>query len=532
MKKVFLIAISLFIIGCSSVTKNNRQAAELQSVNDLRSDVDYAYKKMQRLHPNLYWYISKKDLDYKFDSLKTTITKPMNSFDFFKKISPVIASVRQGHMSVFPLTKQPTEMEAKALTSKGVGPFSQFEFDIINDKMYVTKNKSYNKSIKPGTEVVAINNVNPVELFRTYDTWFASDGFNKTFKTFKLTKTFPAYYTYEFGIQDSIVYNFKFNDSVKVVSIKRGIVDTIKPVKPEPKKKLTAVEKKAQKNKSKAENRKKDIYGYNPTYKNYNRNLTFKEADSSIAVMKIRGFSMGNPYTFYSESFKKIKANKSKTLIIDLRDNPGGRLDEIANLYSYLSDSTFVFTDKSEVATRTSLLHANYFGGGSIPVKAVKALVSPLYFGYTFLKVKKANGKYYYGTYDNKPQKTSPDAFKGKIYVLINGGSFSASCILSSNLKGAKRAYFVGQETGGAYNGTVAGRMPVVKLPHSKVGIKMGLMFIAPHQKTDIEGRGIFPDKEIVPTLQDKLAENDPEMNWIMEDIKSNGTKNVETASN
>ena len=145
MKKVFLIAISLFIIGCSSVTKNNRQAAELQSVNDLRSDVDYAYKKMQRLHPNLYWYISKKDLDYKFDSLKTTITKPMNSFDFFKKISPVIASVRQGHMSVFPLTKQPTEMEAKALTSKGVGPFSQFEFDIINDKMYVTKNKSYNK---------------------------------------------------------------------------------------------------------------------------------------------------------------------------------------------------------------------------------------------------------------------------------------------------------------------------------------------------------------------------------------------------
>jgi hypothetical protein len=61
----------------------------------------------------------------------------------------------------------------------------------------------------------------------------------------------------------------------------------------------------------------------------------------------------------------------------------------------------------------------------------------------------------------------------------------------------------VGEETGGAFNGTVKGFMPVVELPHSE--LKNRLMMMAPHHKTEIKGRGIFPDKEIIPTLEDRL---------------------------
>lgn len=534
MRKILAFASAAVLLSaCSSIKKNNEQAAKVHSVEDLKEDVDYTYRKMRQLHPNLYWYISKKDLDYKFDSLKTTITKPMNSFEFFKKISPVVSCVRQGHMSTVPVTKMLTKSEGAALQKKGVGPFSQFEFEIVDGKMFVVKNKSLDKSILPGSEVVSINNVNTSDLFQNYTSWYASDGFNKTFKWAKLNKAFPAYYSMENGFKDSLTYAFKFNDSIRVINIKRGIVDTVKPAPKAAKKVLTALEKKQQKEKDKALRRKKSVEGYNPATNDYNRNLRFVEADSSVAVMKIRAFSVGNYYSFYSEAFKKIKKNNAKTLIIDLRNNPGGRLSEISDLYSYLSDSTYVFTDRAEVTSRTSLLHADYFKGGGILGKFGKAILSPLYVGYTYFKVHKDdNGKYYYGTYDNKPQKTSPDAFKGKIYVLINGGSFSASCILSSNLKGNKRAYFVGEETGGAYNGTVAGRMPLFTMPNSKTKVRIGLMFIAANQKTDQDGRGIFPDKEITPTLADFLSGNDPEMNWILEDIKANGTPTAETASN
>ena len=45
-------------------------------------------------------------------------------------------------------------------------------------------------------------------------------------------------------------------------------------------------------------------------------------------------------------------------------------------------------------------------------------------------------------------------------------------------------------------------------------------MVVAPFYKTPVEGRGIFPDKEIVPTLTDLINREDLELEWILEDIK------------
>src|SRR5690606_1833628 len=118
--------------------------------------------------------------------------------------------------------------------------------------------------------------------------------------------SFPMMYSGENGLKDSIAYTFRYNDSVKTVNIRRSIVDSIKPQadkKPAKKKALTS----AEKDKLKKEQQKKSIYGYNPSTKLYNRELKFMEADSSIAVMKIRGFSIGNYYSFYRDAFAKIK---------------------------------------------------------------------------------------------------------------------------------------------------------------------------------------------------------------------------------
>jgi C-terminal processing protease CtpA/Prc len=532
MKKIILLAfISLLFIQCNSVKNHNKHLNDLLSEQKLQSDVDYIYAKLQKLHPNLYWYISKENLDYKFDSLKKTITKPMNRFAFYTKLSPVLASIRQGHLFVYPYSKMFTKKESKALVKKGVGPFSQFEFEVFDNKMYVVKNKSYDKSIQKGFEVVAINGKNPMELTANYSKWFTSDGYNQTFKKARLGKYLPTFYTNENGVQDSVIYNFKYHDSIKIVTIKRKVTDTAGTNKKAIKKVLTELEKANIKAKKKADKKEKSVFGYDESTKSYNRNLRFLEKDSTVAVMKIKGFSNGNYNTFYEESFSKLNQHKTKTLVLDLRDNPGGRLSEIAELYSYLSDSTFVFLEPSEVVSKTSLFHADYFKGGSLGIKALKIVFSPLYYGYTFFKVhKKENGKYYYNS-ESTPQKIKKDAFKGKLYVLINGGSFSASCIISSNLKGAKRATFVGEETGGAYNGTVAGQMPILELPNSKIKVRVGLVAIVPHYKSNLEGHGVFPDIEIVPTLEDKIKDIDVEMNWVLEDLKKNQSPQKEVIS-
>ncbi len=520
MKKIITsILILVTIIGCSSVKNHNAHLNDLISDNKLKADADFIYKKLQKLHPKLYWYISKKDLDFKFDSLKSTLNKPMTSYEFYKKIAPVISEVRQGHMSIFANQKQYTKSEAKKIKKKGIGPLSQFDFEIFNNKMYVVKNKSYNKKVKVGTEVVAINGKNTADIIKNIEPLFTSDGYNKTFKSKVLTRMLPTFIANESGMPDSINYDFKFNDSLSTVNIKRKVIDTVGLKLKKIKVKLTAF----QKAKKKADTKKKDILGYDETTKLNMRNLKFIEKDSSIAIIKINGFRNGNYTKFYEQSFAKINYYNSQTVIIDLRNNGGGRLEEIATLYSYLSDSTFVFLDKSEVATKNSLFKAGYFRGGSVGAKTLKVLFTPIVFPILSILIKKEEKKYFVSL-NSKPRKIKKEVFKGKVYVLINGGSFSASSIISSNLKGSKRATFVGEETGGAFNGTVAGRMPLIPLPYSKLKVRVGLLACIPKYKTDIEGRGIFPDKEIIPTLEDRINENDPEMNWILEDIKKTRT--------
>jgi hypothetical protein len=45
-------------------------------------------------------------------------------------------------------------------------------------------------------------------------------------------------------------------------------------------------------------------------------------------------------------------------------------------------------------------------------------------------------------------------------------------------------------------------------------------MNVVPHYKTTVLGHGIYPDHEITPTLQDKIEGKDPEVQWIINDLK------------
>ncbi|WP_395047424.1 hypothetical protein [Flavobacterium sp.] len=61
MKKALLLISILFFSSCSSVKKHNEHLNDLISEQDLKSDTDFIYKKLQDLHPKLYWYIAKEN---------------------------------------------------------------------------------------------------------------------------------------------------------------------------------------------------------------------------------------------------------------------------------------------------------------------------------------------------------------------------------------------------------------------------------------------------------------------------------------
>lgn len=525
-KLLLFFIVVIFFSNCKSVERYNSELAQPISVAKLQKDIDYTQRKLNRLYPNLYGYISKEKLDYKFDSIRNVVNKPMTSKEFYFVISPVIASVRQGHMTMSPVFPRYTKKESKRLKKAGDGPMSQFFYEWENEKMFITQNKSANKKIKLGSEVVSINGIQPQAIYSKYKKSLVSDGFNTTYLRKSFSKRYTIFMTNEIGVKDSLKFVFKEKDSVfeqvisrfkkdnkqvSKVKTKAKIVDTVK----------VAVKKPVDKKKLKDESKFNKIYGYNKLLNEYAKSLKFFQSDSSVAILRVKNFSDGIHKKAYKALFDSIKKKNIKNLIIDIRDNPGGKVADAVDLYSHLTDKEFIILQPAIVTSKTSLWKLGLFRNIPKLSYPFAAAFYPFYMGFSYFRTtKNDDGTYQYKLVGSKKRPNAENYFDGKIYVLINGGSFSASCILSSSLKANPNVTFVGEETGGAFNGTVAGIMPVVDLPNSKILLRLGLMDIKTINQTEVEGRGIFPDVEIPLTVSDKVKNKDPQLDWILEDIK------------
>lgn len=514
----------ILVLSCNSIKKYNEQIATLHAVEDLQNDVDKLYKQLKKHHPKLYQYTSKSDLDFKFDSLKTAIKQPLTTQEFYKQVAPVVANVRQGHVSVGYTPKRFTKKEIKIL-NKQKFEFYDLDFQYLENKLWVENNYGKDSTLV-GSEVVGIDGEPVSKLINTYKTRFASDGFNATLHNRYVGKGFASFYIRDRGFLDSLKVTFKNNDSIFTRNFKRlpkdekmkdsssGKEENANP------KKLTKEDKKESrqaKRKNRKDNKK---YGYLSKIKKYTRNLNFIGKDSTVAYMKIRSFTNGAYKKFYEESFVKIDSAKANYLILDLRDNGGGRIAEIDYLYSFLTDKNYQFIADSEVNSRFPFLKSFMSNTTPLSLKILGGIFAPIIMTHNMLKTNKTNDKLYYRFKKHtKVKAPNPLGFKGTLYVLINGNSFSASSLISTHLKANEEAIFVGEETGGAYNGTVAGIYKIYELPTSKIKIRMGLMQIEAPQKQLPDGFGIKPDIKITPIAHDLKLKRDTELEWVLNAI-------------
>lgn len=505
---IFLISI-LLVTSCTSVQTYNKRLETPISKEKLQDDVDKTYARLQKLHPKLYWYIDKKDLDFKFDSLKTSISSPLKPSEFYEKLAPVIKDIKEGHLGLTPPIKRFTKKERKKLENQK-GLFSRMNYVVDDWRLYVKDNADHFEGIKVGTEILKIQDVPIKDYLEKYSHYITGDGENLTFKKYALASRWAIYFTVEKGILDSVKIQTQYQNKINDFYIHRE--PQSKEEKKEEEKKVSTI------NKNDV-NKTKD---YNPVTRSFNRDLQFLAADSSIAYMKIKSFSGHLSARFYKQSFKRIKNNNSKYLILDIRDNLGGSLYEINNLYSYLAKEKFRFIKDIEITEKNAILHADYFDETPDVLKPFAVIAYPFYALVTMLSSKEKNGKFYLRNNSifsiKNPKK---NRFHGKVYVLINGSSFSASSIIASKLKGDQRAVLVGEETGGANDGTVAGRYSTYQLPHSKLYLPIGLMLIQPDIELTHTKKGVLPDVEILPGLWDILSKKDPQLQWIKQDIKT-----------
>ncbi len=520
---LLLAVYTLLFNACISVKNHNLQIANLHSPEQLREDVDYSYRKLQKLHPRLYQFVSKEVLDTKFDSLKKSIKKPGTSKEFYQKLSPVIAEVRQGHIAIGYPHKRFTRKRRKALKKAKLG-FNEMHFEFVGNTVLISNAKGQD-SILIGSEVIKIDSIPIKELFAEYKKRFSSDGYNTTFQDKFIARWLPKFYYRNEGFLDSISLLLKNNDSTFVKNYRRvykkNIVDKGKNKDSllRPKKvNFSKEESRTRKLAYKRQKKEKRIRGYIKSRDTFTRNFSFVGSNKNVALIKILSWNNGPYKKFYKSCFQKMDSLNTEFLILDLRDNTGGRLKEIERLYSYLVDRKFQFVKRAEVNTRVPYLK-NLYRDDNLFSLISSSIAAPFLVINHLIHSTKKNGQLYLNYSSSRTKNPNPLNFKGIIYVITNGNSFSASSILSTNLKATNRAIFVGEETGGGYNGSVAGQYKTINLPNSKVRIRFGLMHIQSPYEEETLGRGIRPDKSIEPTISDRMNNVDPELNWILDDI-------------
>jgi C-terminal processing protease CtpA/Prc len=119
--------------------------------------------------------------------------------------------------------------------------------------------------------------------------------------------------------------------------------------------------------------------------------------------------------------------------------------------------------------------------------------------------------------YTIKPRKRNH--FNGRVFVLVNGGSFSASCLVAAYLKQRHNTIFIGEETGGAIEGCNAGVTPYYKLPNTGLKVRMPAFRVLNDVCPAVTGHGLIPDYEIKYTIDDIFKRRDLEIEKVKEVI-------------
>ncbi|MEG0187493.1 MAG: S41 family peptidase, partial [Algoriella sp.] len=365
------------------------------------------------------------------------------------------------------------------------------------------------------------------------------DGYISTGDKYMYAGGYLRFLNNQIGLVDSVDITFTKNNTVFTQTMKREFSKkkdkkSIKSVKNDsiPEKKVEKVakiklSKEDKKRKKELEKHKSDIkkyFVYNKSKNDYQRELIFpNKEDSTTVILNIKSFSISHGKEAYPFVFDSIQKLNVKNLILDIRNNGGGYAKDINYLYSFLTSregKQTVMADEMKINSRFSLVK-NYFNQFGIVGNTITLPYSLYTYTKTLLKTHKAEDGYFYRSTNKKDYIEQPNKYKGNLYVLTNGSSYSATSVISSALQNEGKAIFVGEETGGDYNGTVAGSMKIYELKNSKLKLLYGLIDFKPNTSRELIGRGVMPNIPISMTFDDILNKKDPQLDWILNDIKS-----------
>jgi hypothetical protein len=494
----FFIAV-VFCVSCAVSNKNYNPGKKF-SRNELQQDYSLLRNILEKKHPALYWYTPKDSMNYYFDSLYNNIADSMTELQFgWQVLAPLTQKIHCGHTS-FGMSKHWN----KYIKDKIIPSFPLF-LKLVGDTMVVTGNLNRKDSvIKRGTLVTSINSVSNHEIIQRIFQYLPLDGYSDNVNYVRVSSNFPYYHRNVFGIYKN--YRVGYIDSTGTE--KTTLLPLfIPPADSALQKKTTPPAAKG----DRKEPSKKDI-------RESFRSLV-TDTSTNTASIVLNTFSNGSGRHlrhFINHSFKKIRRQHINNLILDLRGNGGGDISMSVLLTKYLRNTPFKVADTAYAVSKSFGAYTKYIRQGFFSN-----------IGLLLVTKKRKDGNYHFGYWERHlfhPKKSNH--FDGKIYVLTNGPTFSASTLFCNAVKGQQNVVLAGEETGGGWHGNSGLLIPDITLPVTKLRVRLPFFKIVQFNHTPKNGRGVWPDIFIPATVDGVSKGVDRKMEIVKALIRQNNAAN------
>lgn len=455
-----------------------------KSAASLREDFSLLQKILEANHPSLYWYTPKDSMDLYFSQAIHNITDSMDEVAFRMRVAQVVSKIRCGHTTVLP------SKQYASLAPRFRFPSFPLYLKTWGDSMVVMGSLFPKDSVfKRGTVVTGINGRTNREILDSLFGFISSDGYAFNYKSQVISGNFPLWYKNVFGVDST--YRVNYIDSLgnaATATVKNfvPVVDTSKKGKPT----ITVPF-------------KKPTHKQIRTAKREAKRMMVVDTVTNTAIMRITTFSGSGLRGFFRRSFRRIKNEKIKHLVVDLRENGGGKVSNSILFTKYLADHPFKVGDSVVAINR------------NLPYKRYIHPAWQYWFAMNLGSRRMKDGLVHYRYYEKKM--FSPKQryhFNGPVVLLQGGYSFSATTLSIASLKGQSNVTVAGEESGGGYYGNSAMYLPIITLPNSKLRVSLPSyrLVMDPNRP---KGRGVMPDLPIPPSSQSIRRGIDPKLSAV-----------------
>lgn len=448
--------------------------------DQLRADFTIARHAFEEAHPGLYRFTPKPEMDRVFVAAERRLDRPMSAREFYGVLAPVVASIHCGHSRV----EIPDTLVRELNSTRRLLPM---QVRVLDGRVWVYRDLATDDERYAGRELVAVNGQPAARVLATLLAAMPRDGFGETMGPQSLRGfRFAGMLERIYGFDGS--YDVELRDPASGRLERARLAGATVPAMTE------------------------RLRSRHPGDLAPARNGEFELLDGGrIARLRLRGFfgtvddsQKVDVRTFFRQSFESMRDHGTSSLILDLRDNGGGE-DALGRiLLSYLADRPFRYYEDLVINQRGFSFARYMTEFDSIPANLVE---------------RRSDGKYHAVGHPNwgLQQPVEPH-FAGRVFVLMNGASFSTTCEFLSHVRDLGRATFIGEESGGAYVGNTSGGVAHVILPNTHVQIGVPIMrydlAVAPAKPF---GRGILPDVPVHYTIGDLLAGTDKDLAKALE---------------